>query len=177
MAIDIIILLNSAFDLIKGSLILSIPIFVVLYILNYIRKKIASRFSLNWIISCLIITFISFFIFLLLIYFLPTFQSMAEHQLGVIPKYLMPAFDDWAGFYFTKIMKLLFVAVIFTLLSLPFALLGSLVENILLSKFKKMNKAVAFFLAVFAITLLLSALVLYVFYWIPIGMIHLIYFS
>lgn len=177
MAFDIIILLNSAIDLIKGSLILSIPIFVVLYILNYIRKKIAGRFSLSWIISCLIISFLSFFIFLLLIYFLPTLQSMAEHELGIIPKYLMPPVEDWAGFYFTKIMKLLFVAAIFTLLSLPFVLLGSLVENIILSRFKKLHKAIAFFLAVFAITLILSALILYVFYWVPIGMIHLIYFS
>jgi len=177
MALDVIILLNSIFDLLKGSFILSIPLFVVLYILNIIRKKFADRFSLSWIISCLIITFLSYFIFLLVIYFLPTFQSMAEHDLGVIPKYLIPPMEDWLGFYVTKIVKLIFVAAIFTVLSLPFLILGSLIETITQAKFKKMHKAISFFAAVFAMTTLLAALILYIFYWIPLGIIHLIYFS
>lgn len=179
MIFDISLLVTIIFGLIQGSFILAIPLFFILLLGLFIKKKLSEAFAMNWLMSSFIVTFIFSLAFVCFIYFYPIIISIPQQTIGNIPSALQPTTAEWFGFWFYIFAKLLAVSLIISLILMPFILIGSF----LLEKFnsikslKKLPSFARLFLALFIMLIFFSGLILYLFYWIPIGLIQLLYFT
>ncbi len=166
-------LLLSLAQLLWGSLVLSIPFFILVFPAAFLRKRLAEKFKMKWFSSA----FISLFVFSLaltaLAYVYPLALVSGEWNLGEVPEQLYATPLETAGLWFYAVFKILMVAFAVAVLFSPFLLLGSMLADKL--KEKKWNPHAKNFLAVFACTLTGSFLLLFAFNWIPMGLIFYLY--
>jgi len=168
-------LIMTVVDILKGSLFLSVPFFIVTLLLSFAHKKISKKFKLSWMFSTLIILVILGVVLTAFAFILPFSQAVAEENLGVRPPELEYTTTDYLSFAFFAAVRVLFVGSILGILAFPFALMGSFVFDWL--KKKKFNHYLSMFAAVFSSTLVWAVLFLFFFGWVYRGLIYLLYFS
>ncbi|MFH1587108.1 MAG: hypothetical protein ABID38_04585 [Candidatus Diapherotrites archaeon] len=177
MVLDIIIkIIFSIVDLLKGTIIFTIPIFVLVLISIYVRKRIAEKFKLNWFLSAAVITYILLFIITFVFYFLPFVSSLWETQIGTIPEAFANSFLEMAVSTLFVLIRHILVVAVLTILVLPLEFVGVF----LLEKFEEnwpkggyLNVLIATFLMV----LITAVIVLFIIPWSWVGVFFLIFFS
>lgn len=173
------VILSAVVGLLFGSLLFSVPAFFLVLLGGFLRKKLAKAYSLSWIISSLIVVFFFSFLLIVFVYFFPIVSSIPEQTIGELPSVLMPSDSEWFLFWFYISVKILSVSLIVSVLLIPFVLLGSFLLDLVKANKKLVTipMPAKSFLAIYFSLIIFFGLLLHVFYWIPFGLIYLLYFG
>ena len=165
----------TAFDILKGSIALSIPLFAIAFLGSLLHKRIAKRFKFSWIASAFLTALAFSLAFAAIAYALPVYLGFQAEGVGVRPPELQLEAADWLFFALGGIFKIAVVGIISALIAMPFILVGGLVKDWLAER--KWNQYLCLFASVFVCVLIASALLLFFFGWVFQGMIYLLYFA
>jgi hypothetical protein len=169
-------LLLSAFDFLRGSFILSIPVFLLFLLGYFFSKKFLEKFNLKWIQKTFVATYFVFILLLLVFFIWPVIEAFLVVDNGVIPEPLRMTLGEFLYLVFSLLVKMLVVAFILSLFVLPLAFIGVFVLEFFSEKFK-WNKFINFFLSCFIATVIGLFVVLFLFPWVIPGIIYLVYFA
>ncbi|MEM0360468.1 MAG: hypothetical protein QXK06_04000 [Candidatus Diapherotrites archaeon] len=176
MAVVLASVLDVAFtvvDLLRGSLVLSIPLFFTALAGRALHKKLTAKFKISWFFAAAIVCFFFSLLLVFTVYFYPLLYGFGAESLGEKPEELQPDFSDWMALALTSIFRVLAGSIFLTGVCLFFVLLGSFPKEWL--EKKKFNKYLCLFVSVYACTLLASALLLFLFGWVFQGMLYFLY--
>ena len=169
-------ILLSAFDLLKGSFILSIPIFIFAWIGLKVREKIQSKFKFKWLFSSFLSILVLAVIVVAFSYAVPLYSQVWAESLNLqkAPDFFQPTLYDYFLVLVSSLAKILITSAIVALIALPFILLGSLVRGWF--ERKTGNAFLSFFLTTWLAVLAFSFLFFYVFNFAFLGIIYMLYF-
>ncbi|MBU1120465.1 hypothetical protein KJ660_01160 [Candidatus Micrarchaeota archaeon] len=166
----------SLLDLIKGSFLLSIIVFALVLIGIFIQRKLIKKFKLSWIKSSLISTFIIVFIFVFAMYVFPLALGFSGTDPGILPQGFEMTATEYLFLIGMALFKVILLSFILTVFLLPLQFVGLFAMDFLKKKYSLPFIANVFF-AVFCSTLVGSFIVIYLFPWIPTGIVYLLYFA
>ncbi len=170
--------INAIITLLRLSLIVSIPAFVVVLAGERIHKYLSERFSLSWAKSTLISTYIILSLLIMVLYSIPLYLGWAESPLTgqQAPASLQPILLDFVlGIVFFA-AKIMLNALILTIFALPLQFFGVYILETIAEK-QKLPPITNKFLAVFATALLVWIIILFLFPWIWGGLFYLLFWS
>ncbi len=147
----------SALGLLQGTLLTSMPVFVAVALLALVRSKIAARYSLSWIKSTALVTFVAIAVLVFLANYVPMLASLGEQSLGAVPAQLADNQESALLRAVMQPLRMIFVALALTLLLLPLGLIGDFIYAALNERWKGMNRYVWMFASVF-LTVLVAML-------------------
>ena len=167
----------SFVDLVRQTILLGIPVFI----LAFIGKKIHASFSKDhsWLKATVFSTYILFFVLIMLVYFVPFFLGRADFNQGAVPETLGPSFIDELLRFIVAVLRVGIVSAMLSALVLPFIFLGTAISESVQKRTP--NKIVSFaggvfgsvFVGIVAVLFLLPAIGIDV----VAGTIYLIYFA
>lgn len=177
MALDAFSILFGIIDLLFIALKLAIPVFLVSLAALWLKKKLSERYSLSWIKSALITTYLVIFVLLVILHLYTWFSGYFESSVAMqeVPGIfaITPA-EILTGILFMAI-KIFLTAIILTILLLPLEFFAEFVSEKI--KEKKMPSLLQTFIASYCTCLLTAIIVLFVFPWIIPGVFFLIYWG
>ena len=177
MPLDIIYIgLLSVIDLLKITLIISIPVFLLVIAGIFLRKKIINRFKMSWIKASFIATYIMFLVLLFFVYFLPGALVFFGTDPNILPEEMRLTLMENTLVVLGMVFKMLLNALIFTVILTPLELIASGVAGKLEAKYKR-HWLINTFAGVFAAVLAATTLVVFLFPWAPAGVYYLIYWG
>ncbi len=177
MVVDLLVnVLASAFDFLRGSFLLSIPIFFLFLIGYFFSKKILERFKLSWIKKTFISIFFVFVLLILIFYVFPVIDAALAVDLGVIPEAYIMTLPEFLSVSLYLFGKMLISAFVFSIFVLPLAFVGAFAFEYLDKKFK-WNQYIKFFLSCFSSTAVGLFIVLFLIPWVIPGAIYFLYFG
>lgn len=165
---------SSVLGFIKLWVIIAIACIVLVLVsqpvYHYLRNKFKGKFLRNSFCASWII----FFVVTAILYFGPflsTPQPILDPELSLTSAELI-------GFGLQQIIRTILVSLVFSLIALPFILLGSLVNDYLNSRNKKKLKFnfLNVIVASLICTLILLLLIIFVFPWLVTGLFYFLYF-
>ncbi len=166
----------SVFDFLRGAFLISILTFVLFLLGYFFSKKFLERFNLSWVKKAFISSFFVFVVLLLFVFVWPVIEAFLVVDLGVIPEEFRMTLAEFFYLVFSLLIKMLVVALIFSIFVLPLLFVGVFVFEFLSKKFF-WNKFINFFLASFAVTAFGLFIVLFLIPWVIPGAVYLIYFA
>ena len=167
---------NTLLTFFLAALILSIPGIILAFFGKIIYSKISKKFELSWLKAVLVTTFIMVVIFVFVIYSFPIAEAFLTINEGIAPSIFQEQPSDLLLFYIYTILKLLFAAVIITLILTPLQIIGSLVHDWALNK-RKLPILVSLYLTVFSACFIGFIIFITLFQWAFLGLLYLIYFA
>lgn len=177
MAFSVPILLISLVDLIRISILVGIPVFILAWIGRLIFSKFHPKQS--WLLSAIISTYIIVFVLLILAYFFPSFLSLADYSKGTIPETIAPTALDYFLTYLANVLRVAILSALFCVLLLPLEFAGAALQDSLQKNVS--NKTLRFGLAIFGSVFIATILILFVLPGIGIsvipGIIYMVYFA
>jgi hypothetical protein len=176
---SIIALILTIIDLVKDAVLLSIPVFVLVWLGSYLKNALEKRYKLSWIVSVFIVIYIITTLLIFLLYF-GFYAFVAQgYDVGVMPEQFMLSFEEaftmGLTFLVIVIFKKLFAGLALSLIALPFAFVSSFIREMLVKKYKKINPLALLFAGVFG-AVLLALIIFLSFQWIITGVIYLMFF-
>ena len=168
-------LLSTIIDLLKGTLFVSIPVFVLVLIGAFLHKKLSKKFRLSWFNTAAIIALFFALVIVSIAFFYPIFYSSQAISYGPLPVDPDSEADFNANLEFASIAfyRIIVVSVALSAMALPFVLMGSLSKDWL--KKKKFNNYLCIFASVYLWSMIAAILFLFLFGWILQGIIYLLY--
>ncbi|MCX8190436.1 MAG: hypothetical protein N3F05_04395 [Candidatus Diapherotrites archaeon] len=170
---NILALLLSILDLLKGSLPFAILFFLLAIFGKYIQVKLQKRLRISWFQSALLVAFLFSLIAVSLAYIFPYIISLPREQLGEIPAELRPELSEKFLSATNSMFKVFITSIFFALLSMPFVFMASFIARAL--EGKKFNKKVALFISTYISTLIFFALFLFFMEPILVGVLYYLY--
>ena len=167
---------NTLLTFFLSALILSIPGIILAFFGKIIYSKISEKFSLSWLKGVVATTFILVIFFVFLIYFLPIADAFLKVNEGIAPLVFQEEPLELLLFYIYTLMRLLFAALIITLLLIPLQIIGSLVHDWALNK-RKLPILVSLYLTVFSACFIGFVIFITLLQWVFLGLLYLIYFA
>ncbi len=120
MAADLLSMaLNTVIDLLKVSALTVLPVFVLALLTNAVRKRLAAAKGWSWIKSAFVATFLILAILINLIYWPDWLSTLGTAGYGEIPPEFRYTLPETVFGYAMNLARLLFVALLLTLLALP----------------------------------------------------------
>jgi len=165
----------SILELLKGSLIVAIPVFVFIFIGQKLRKKIAEQTSWSWFTSAIVSSFFIVFSLLLIIYFLPQF-STSFSPIGEVPSIFSGDFAAIITIYVASVLKVLFVALVLTVILMPLEFVGLYFHSVISKKLKKYPGWAKLLATAYASSVFASAIILFLIPEAITGFFYLLYF-
>ncbi|MDD5148821.1 MAG: hypothetical protein PHH08_05150 [Candidatus ainarchaeum sp.] len=177
MALDPLSIASGIIDLLRIALILAVPLFLASIPVFFFKNRVSKKFSLNWIQSAVLTTYVAVTIILIFLYLWPYCLGFAEsivaHQTPPSMLAMTPA--DLALAVIFTILKILSSALVLTILLLPLEFFAEFVSDRL--KEKKLPAPAKTFIGAYCTSLLVTIIILFVFPWIANGVIYLIYWG
>lgn len=172
----VLYLIFSLLDLLKGTIVWSIPTFFLVLIITFVRRKVAEKYKLNWVKSAIASTFIVLFTLILILYFSPIVLSLGQETIGEIPAEGRPALLEILGSLILFVLRLFLVAVVISLILLPFEFVAVyLFEKV--SRTWRLNYYINLYIVSFLVTLIAAIILLFIFPWSLAGMLYLLFFG
>jgi len=172
-------MLENAFialiDLIKALFLFIVPTIIFSSLGVLIKRTIQKKFSLDFLKSVLIASFLVFFFLLLFLYFTPWLRGLASENIGIRPEFAKATPFEAFRFFVLSILRILVVSIVLTLFVLPFIFIGALIMDSLKNKIK--NYLINFGLANIIVLLLFLVVWLYFMPWLLIAFLYMIYFA
>src|SRR3989344_857492 len=170
----------SLLQLLWGGLVLSVPFFVLTFIGANLKKRIQKKFRLSWIQASFASIYLISLLFVLIAFYGLSLSFLSGYYIGEIPSTIESQIGlinplNEASNAVIIFIKRFAVALVFSLLVLPFALIGSLAMDFFKNRFKKMNKNIQLFLGVYASSFTAFILMLLA-NWVVPGLISLFFF-
>jgi len=169
-------LLFSALELIKGSFLLSIPVFLLAWIGAWVQQKLTNRLHFSWVISAWGTLFILTLLLVTGVYYLPLLSLAGASPLGVIPSEFQDTFYEVMLQHVLNFVRLLVVSLILSLILMPLAFIGSFLRASLSHRFKWPAWGILY-ATIFLLTLLVSIGILFLIPWILPGIWSLIFYG
>src|SRR3989344_3795665 len=126
---------NSLFDLLRGAVIVAIPVFLLVLAGKYFRAKLAKKTKWKWATSAFATTFGLFFAILLILYFYPAITGFSESNLGKVPSVFAPSAASIFFSYLYGIFKVIITALVVSILLMPFEFMGVFIFEYISKKF------------------------------------------
>jgi len=167
---------NTLLTFFLGALVLSIPGIILAFFGKIIYSKISKKFELSWLKGVLATTFLMTVFFVFLAYFLPIIDAFLKVNEGIAPIVFHEDPLTLLLFYIYTILKLIFAALIITLILTPLQIVGSLVHDWTLNK-RKLPILVSLYLTVFSACFIGFVIFITLFQWAFLGLVYLIYFA
>ena len=101
--------------------------FVGLKLKGFLQKK----FNLSFVVSVIASMTIIFFIILFFLYFSNWYSALLEENLGYRPDFATPSTIDIILFFVFSLIRVILLSVLFSLILLPFAFIGSVLMPII----------------------------------------------
>ena len=179
MVADVLInLLTSLVELLRISLILSLPMFACAVAIKFLVSKIGARTGLGFAWASFFSTYLVVLALIIVLYFWPLYLGFSESPLTAQPK--PPYFEltaiDFLAALPSFIFKFLLDALVFTILVLPMEFIMLFVFDSLKNKYK-IPKTASIFAATFAAAVVTVAILLLVFPFVPVALVQLLYFT
>lgn len=149
----------SIIALLQGTLVFSVPVFVITVVAAFFGAKLQKKYELSWLQAVLSIIFIVVAVIVFAIYLYPAVTTLGQETLGIAGDVYAPNITGLIGMAILNPIRLLVVSLIISLLLLPLGFVGQFVYEKFLTK---MNFYVRVFAAVFAAVLLAWILILFV---------------
>ncbi|MBN2067750.1 MAG: hypothetical protein JW744_04745 [Candidatus Diapherotrites archaeon] len=179
MALELVAdILFALIDLVRMSLIVAIPGFLLVLAGQHLFKKLREKFKLNWIQAAGITTYAIVLAIVFIVYLYPFALSFMERaQTGSAPVPIMElTLVDYGVMVFATIAKNLLTALVFTFLLLPLLFFASFASEKIRER-HKMPEIANTFVAVFCTAFVSWAIVLFIFPWILNGVLYLLFWS
>jgi len=177
MALDFLALVFSSFvDLLRGSFVASIPIFIAVLIGLWLKEKIKKKYRLSWVKSVFAATYILSFILIAAMNLVPWLLALGEQTIGTPPPDLSGTILDSVIFAAATIFLLFAKALAVSLIILPLCFIGAFVSEAIEKRFKRHSIA-RIYAAAFIMSVFVSVLLLFVFPWALGGIIYLVLFT
>lgn len=167
----------SIIDLLKGSVTVAVPLFALIAIGSFVRKRFENALRTNWFFSALASTLLIVWILLALVYFYPNLQALQEQQVGIVPSPFAPSVLDVAYSIALGFVKVSVAAIVLSFLLMPLEFAGLYIHTEIAKKYKKLNPiallaATSYVCAVFG-----SAIVLFLIPQAVTGFFYFLYFG
>lgn len=189
---DLLLSVIEIVNFLIGTALLALPVAVIVFLANVLRKKLAQKFKLSWIKSVFLSSFIAMLVLTTIIYSFPaltvsvspytdnlppTITTELVEQNGdlvEIPATMDESVFDYIAFYSVTAIRLIIVAFVLTALLLPLQIIGSFVFERIQKKNK--NYWIAFYIACFSGTLVFAIVMLF-FPWLLSSLFYYIFLS
>ena len=148
-------LVFSLIDLLKGSIVVAVPLIIFLLIGKWLGKKVAAKTKRSWTVNAMITTFIISWSVVLLMYFAPYIFALQELSIGEVPSFFSPAPASLLLSFVYGLVKVSLVSALLSILLLPLELIGLFVFESISKRFPKYSEtarlaATAYVMAVFS---------------------------
>ncbi|MFH1240240.1 MAG: hypothetical protein V1672_03405 [Candidatus Diapherotrites archaeon] len=167
---------NTLLTFFLAALILSVPGIILAVFGKTIYSKISKKFGLSWLKAVFATTLIMTVFFVFLAYFIPIADAFFRVNEGIAPIVFQEEPVDLLLFYIYTILKLIFAALIITILLTPFQIIGSLVHDWARNK-RKLPIFISLYLTVFSVCFIGFVVFITMFQWVFLGLLYLIYFA
>jgi len=164
----------SIFNLLKTSLFVAIPVFVLALATSAIQSRLSKKFGLSWVKTSFISTYLLITLLIFFLYFFPLLLIPANLK-GVVPVEFQPSAQSVLFYNLFTVISLLIKSLIVTLLVIPLELLTAILFSLIDKKFEAVPRLAKFFAAIYAVVVLVIALVLFLFPWVLLAMVMMIY--
>jgi hypothetical protein len=176
--------LFSVIDLLKGAFIWSFPVLIFSAFGKLLKDYFEKKYSLSWLKSSFAATYITVLAVTFLVYFLPIVLSFFGRNMGVVPIELEPSIFESTAIIIYHFFRTIFVALIISLLFMPFSFAGSFFSELVKKKFpqkkesrkKFFPKLLRFYAGVYLTVLFASMIILFIVPWAVSGMLYFLFF-
>ncbi len=165
----------SVVDLLRGSFLLSIPAFVLVFLASFFHAWLSKKYGFSWLKATMITSYLAIFILIMLLYFTPVISGYGESDQGIVPSIFQTTALESAIFFFLLVLRNAVIALLFAFFVLPLEFLSSSVFDYLNEK-AKLGKWINIFVAVFAACLATAIITLFLLPWIVPGLIYLVFY-
>lgn len=170
-------LLFSLLGLLKGSLVVFIPVFILVLTGKALRKKIQSKTKWKWFPSALASTFILVWMLILIAYFVPFLEGLSEQSLGEIPASFAPPPAAILYSYVYGLARVTISAAVVCLILMPLEFAGLFVFESLSKRFPKSPEWIRLLATSYIAALFSSAVFLFIIPEAVTGLLFFIYFG
>ena|SRR3989344_559703 len=171
------LLLFTIIDLLRGALVLSIPVFLLVFAGKWLREKIAEKTKWSWLISALASTYCLMWALLLLLYFFPYIAALGESNVGEVPSIFATTAGSLIESYVFGLVKVTISALVVSLLLMPFELIGAFIYEWVNKKLPTQKPPVNLFITSYLVSLVSAAIVLFIIPEAVTGLLFYIYFG
>ncbi len=166
----------SIIDLLKGAFLLSLPVFLFVFVAVLVRKALEKKYKWNWFKSSIMTTFFLVFSLVFVLYVTPASSVFLSGTQPPILTSLAPTLAQTIGSLFVQFVRLIVVSILLTFLLMPVEFVGLfLFEQV--SQKLKIAYSIRLFITVFLATLVCSVFLIFVMPWIIPGILFLIFFG
>ncbi|AJF60211.1 MAG: hypothetical protein J4224_01585 [Candidatus Diapherotrites archaeon] len=165
----------SLIDLLKGSFISSVPVFIFVFFASKVRRAIAGKYKWSWFKSGFITTYLLIFSLILVLYLQPALPLLQSDPFGETPVEFQTPVLELLLIALIQLVRLLVVALVLSFIVLPLEFIGLFLHEKIKKSFK-FHWALKLYLTVFIVTLLASIFVLFFAQWIISGTLAFIYY-
>ena len=165
----------SIIDLLKGSINITIPLFFILLVAQFLRKKIEAETKKSWLITAFVTTVLISFILLLIAYNLP-FLFLSTASAGEVPSMFASDFFVLAGVFLASVIKVFFVSIVFSLVLMPFEFMGVFFHSVICEKLAKYPNWLKLLVTSYVSTVFASAVILFLVPEAITGFLYFLYF-
>ncbi len=167
---------NSVLDLLRAAALTTLPAFVLALAINALRKALVHRYQWTWMKSAFVATFLVFAVLVNLVYWPDWLSTVGQAAYGQLPPEIQPtAASNALGYAFNE-ARLLFVALLLTLLAFPVELV-TLYFKEHAERRHGVKGLLAALAGVFMASFLAWAAILFLFPWAVSGVLYLIFFG
>lgn len=150
---------TGIFDLLRGSIINSVYVFLIVLVAFFVRRHVAKRFSMNWLKSSILTTYLLVFLLIFVMHLLILFPVLSQNVFT--PAEFSPPITDTIISVFLLFFNIIFAAVVITFLLMPLEFIGLyFYEKALPSK---TGWPIRLLVSVFLSTLLASIMLIFIF--------------
>jgi hypothetical protein len=176
MALELV--LNAVFsliDLLRGSFFIAIIAFIGVFLASFLHDWLSKKYEFSWLKATMLTSYLTIFVLIILLYFSPVISGFGESNQGIVPSSLEMSPAEWVSFIVVMLLRNALVALLFTLFILPLEFFGSMAFDFLKEKYK-LNRWINIFIAVFAVSLLVSIICLFLLPWVVPGLVYLSFY-
>ncbi|MCR4335358.1 MAG: hypothetical protein NUV57_02365 [archaeon] len=170
-------LLFSIIGLLKGSIIICIPVFILVLFGQELREKIEAETKKSWLITAFISTAIIIYILLLIAYFFPFIIASQELGLGEIPSIFAPDPVTLLISFIAGVLWVGVVTIVVSLLLMPFEFVGSYIHDVVSKKLGKKPQWLKLLISCYITSVFASAIILFLVPESITGLFYLLYYG
>ena len=168
-------ILFSIIDLLRGSVNIAIPVFFILLVGQFLRKKIEDETKKSWLITAFVTTVLISFTILLIAYNLP-FLFLSTESVGEVPSMFASDFFVLVGVFVSSVIKVLFVSIVLSFVLMPFEFVGVFFHSVICEKLAKYPNWLKLLVTSYVSTVFASAVIIFLVPEAITGFLYFLYF-
>lgn len=170
-------LLFSAVDLLRGSLYIVPPLFVLVAAGRWLNSKIRASTKWSWVSTAFLSTFTVMLLAVLFAYFLPILDALQTQSIGEVPEPFAPSLGTMLASFAFGLVKAVAAALVISVLLMPLEFVGLSIFEAISRRLPKMHPLVSLALTCYIAAIVSAAVILFIVPEAITGMLYFIYFG